>query len=86
MLAAYRSDDSVGEQECWAILLTSLPLVFGVVALYLAYSIVASWHSIMALLMTFYFFPKKEEFRKTDVVTNASKVVGIFKAQEDGDP
>lgn len=58
LLAAYDSNDPIGQCEYWIILLMSAPTILGVIALYSAYLAVALWHSSVALLMSLYFFSK----------------------------
>ena len=82
-LAAYDSDDPVGRFEYWLALSMSVPILFGVVALYLSFFLVAMWHSLIALLLRAYFAkPKVGKKRKEmpDLIASAPDVVDDYKA------
>lgn len=83
LLAAYDSDDPIEQLEYWLVLSMSVPVVFGAVALYLSFFLVALWHSIVALLLRAYFAkPKvgKEKKEVTVVIAGVAEIIDQFKA------
>lgn len=76
LLAAYDSDEPIGQYEYWLVLSMSVPIVFGVVALYSSFFFVAAWHSFAAMVIRAYFAKPKSP----SLISSAQNVVHNFEA------
>ena len=72
LLAAYDSDEDIDKHEYWLVLSMAVPIVLGIAALYVAYFLVALWHSFVAAVLTVYFRGE------TNLTANAPNVVSGF--------